>query len=93
MNDLTDDQIVAALAVEATAAGAAAILSHWNERRVTAVEVLQRVSASPRLQRIAAFCADAQGRAPVVDAEDRIRSMGGMRRWRDRRSKVAPTKC
>ena len=32
-NTITDDQIVAALAVEATAAGAAAILSHWNERR------------------------------------------------------------
>jgi hypothetical protein len=30
--DLTEEQIVAALAVQATAAGAAALLSSWNDR-------------------------------------------------------------
>jgi hypothetical protein len=91
MNDttckLTDEQIVAALAVEATEAGPAALLSFWNERSVTTKDVLGRVMASPRLQRVAAFCAQAQGRAPVGGAEDRIRAMAGLRRPRERRAR------
>ena len=39
-SELSDEQIIAALAVEATAAGAAAQLSRWQERSVTADDVL-----------------------------------------------------
>jgi hypothetical protein len=34
--DLTDEQVLAALAVVATPSGAAALLSTWNERVITA---------------------------------------------------------
>jgi hypothetical protein len=85
--DLTDEQIVAALAVEATAAGAAALLTTWNQRVVTSEDVLRRVSASPRLQLVAAFCAQAQGRSSGGLAEERIMAMAGPHRWRDRRAR------
>jgi len=82
---ITEEQIVAALVVEATAAGAAALLSGWQERSITADDVLRRVTASPRLQRGAALCAEAQGRSTRWLTEDRIRAMAAPRRWRDRR--------
>jgi hypothetical protein len=84
---LTDQQIASALSVQATAAGAAELLSRWLERTVSAAEVIQAITASPRLGRVAAFCAESQGRAPVVNAEERIRAMAGPRRWRDRRAR------
>jgi hypothetical protein len=88
-SDLTDEQIVAALAVEATASGTAALLSRWQERSITADDVLRRVTASPRLQRVAAFCAEAQGRAPMVNAVELIRARGRpVLRWgRERRAR------
>jgi hypothetical protein len=85
--DLTEEQIVAALAVEATAAGAAALLTTWNERVVTSEDVLRRIGASPRLQLVAAFCAQAQGRSSSGLADERIRAMAGPRRWRDQRAR------
>jgi hypothetical protein len=86
-SDVTDEQIAAALAVQATAAGAAALLSSWTERTVTAADVIQRINASQRLQRIAAFCAKAQGRNAMSSTEERVRAMTGPRRWRDRRAR------
>jgi hypothetical protein len=83
--NLTEQDVLTAIAVVAGAAGAAALLSRWHERTVTAAEVVYHITASPRLQRVAAFCAEAQGRAPVVDAGDLIRARAGSRRWRDRR--------
>jgi hypothetical protein len=85
--DLTDEHVIAALAVRATASGAAAYLSSWNERVVTAEDVLRRINVSPRLQRVAAFCALAQGRTAGTLAEERIRALAGPRRWRDRRAR------
>ena len=43
-SELSDEQIIAALAVEATASGAAALLSNWHERTVTAEDVLRHVT-------------------------------------------------
>jgi hypothetical protein len=85
--DITDEQIVAALAVDATAAGAAALLSGWHKRTVTADEVVRRVIASERLRRVATFCAEAQGRSSRWLAEERFRAMAGPRRWRERRAR------
>jgi hypothetical protein len=84
-SELTEEQIVAALAVNATAAGAAALLSSWTERTITAEDVLRHVMASPRLQRIAAFCGQAQGRTVGTLAEERLRALAKPRLWRDRR--------
>jgi hypothetical protein len=84
---LTEQQIASALSVQATAAGAAELLTRWLEHTVTPAEVTQAILASPRLGRIAAFCAEAQGRAPVVNAEERVRAMTGPLRWRDRRAR------
>jgi hypothetical protein len=84
---LTEQQAAAALSVQATAAGAAELLSQWLEHTVTPAEVIQAIMASPRLGRVAAFCAEAQGRAPVVDAVERIRALAGPRRWRDWRAR------
>ena len=88
-SELSDEQIIAALAVEATASGAAALLSNWHERTVTAEDVLRHVTASPRLQRIAAFCAEAQDRDPVLDAEELIRARARpvLRLGRERRAR------
>jgi hypothetical protein len=83
--DLTEEQLVAALAVEATAVGAATLLSTWNDRVVTAEAVLRHVMGSPRLQRVASFCAQAQGRTTGTLAEERIRALARPRVWRDRR--------
>jgi hypothetical protein len=85
--DLTDAQILAALAVAPTAAGAAAVLSNWTERKVTAGDMLSRIAASPRLQRTAAYYGDAQTRGGTSSPEDRIRALAGPRRWRERRSR------
>jgi hypothetical protein len=85
--DLADEQIVAALAVEASASGAAILLSEWNERVVTAEDVLRRIAASERLQIVASFCARAQGRSAGGFAEERIKAMAGPPRWRDRRAR------
>jgi hypothetical protein len=60
---LIEQQIASALSVQATAAGAAELLTRWLERTVTSAEVTQAILASPRLQRIAAFCAEARGLA------------------------------
>ena len=64
-------------------------LSNWHERTVTAEDVLRHVTASPRLQRIAAFCAEAQDRDPVLDAEELIRARARpVLRWgRERRAR------
>jgi hypothetical protein len=86
-SDLTDEQIVAAIAVEATVVGAAAVLSGWTERAVTADDVLRRVLASARLQRVVAFSAEAQGRSSRWLTEERIRAMTGRRRWREQRAR------
>jgi hypothetical protein len=83
---LTEEQIVAALAVEATVAGAAAVLTGWHERTVTADDVLKRIMASERLQRVVACCAEAQGRSSRWLTEERLR-MAGRLQWRDRRSR------
>jgi hypothetical protein len=88
-SDLTDDQIATALAVEATATGAAAVLSAWHDCTITAMDVLQRVEASPRLQRVAAFCAEAQGSSSRRLTEERIRAMAGPGRWWERRARRA----
>jgi hypothetical protein len=85
--DISEEQIVAALAVEATVAGAAAVLTGWTERTVTADDVLERVMASERLQRVVAFCAEAQGRSSRWLTEERIRAMAAARQRRDRRSR------
>jgi hypothetical protein len=86
--ELSEDQVATALAVDATAAGTAALLSGWNERSVSAQHVLQRVAASPRLQRVAAFCAQAQGRTTGTLAEERIRALtSGLRRVREQRAR------
>jgi hypothetical protein len=49
--DLTEAQVLAALAIVATPVGAAALLTEWRERLVTAEEVAQVIAGSPRLQR------------------------------------------
>ena len=84
---LSEDQVLAALAIVATPVGAAALLSEWNECVVTADEVSQVIAASPRLQRIAAACAQVQGGSSSGLTEERIRSMAGPLRWRDRRAR------
>jgi hypothetical protein len=86
-SDIAEEQIVAALAVASTAAGAAAVLTGWHERTITANEVMVRVMASERLQRLAMFCAEAQGRSSRWLIEERIRAMAWPRRWRERRSR------
>jgi hypothetical protein len=83
---LAEQQVASALSVQATAAGAAELLTRWLEYTVTPAEVTQAILASPRLQRIAAFCAEAQGRVPVVNAEERIRAAGPLP-WRNRRAR------
>jgi hypothetical protein len=85
--ELTDDLVVAALAVNASAPGAAALLSSWTERLVTADDVNRRIAASPRLQLVTEFCAQAQGRGVGSLTEDRIRAMAGPRRWQERRAR------
>jgi hypothetical protein len=85
--DLTDEQIVAALTVEATPPGAAALLSSWTDRTVTADEVARRVIASERLQRVVTFCASPQGRSTRWLIKERIRPIAELRRWRDRRAR------
>jgi hypothetical protein len=84
MEPISDEQILAALVVEPTAAGAAAFLSRWHDRTVSTEWVMARVAASERLQRAAKFSAEAHGRGGVMDL-DRIRAMAGPLRWRDRR--------
>jgi hypothetical protein len=86
--DLTDEQVLAALAVVATTSGAAALLSAWHERTITPEDVLKRVAASERLQRIAAFCGKAQDRSAGGLTEERIRALAGPRRWRERRARM-----
>jgi len=86
---LIEQQIASALSVQATAAGAAELLTRLLERTVTSAEVTQAILASPRLQRIAAFCAEARGRAPMVDAERlfRARARAVLRWGRERRAR------
>jgi hypothetical protein len=86
MEPISDEQIIAALVVQPTAAGAAAFLSRWHDRTVSAEWVLARVAASERLQRAAKFSAEAHGRSGVMDL-DRIRAMARPRRWRERRAR------
>jgi hypothetical protein len=66
--DLTDEQILNALGVDATASGSAALLSGWNERRITAEDVLRRVAASPRLPGVARPSAPLCRRAALGEA-------------------------
>jgi hypothetical protein len=84
-SDLSEEQILAALAIVATPVGAAALLSEWRECVVTAEEVAQVIAGSVRLQRIAAACAKAQSGTSNVLTEERLRAMAGPQRWRDRR--------
>jgi hypothetical protein len=84
-SDLTESQVLAALAIVATPVGAAALLSEWLERTVTADEVSQCIAGSERLQRITAFCRKMQEPTRTTTFEDRIRAMAGTGRWRDRR--------
>ena len=85
--DLTEAQVLAALAIVATPVGAAALLSEWLERVVTADEVSQCIARSERLRRITAFCRSVQTPTSTTDIEARLRSMGGLRPWRDRRAR------
>ena len=84
---LTEEQVLHAVAVVATPEGAAALLREWLERRVAADEVAQVIAGSERLQRITAFCRSVQTPTSTTDIEARLRSMGGLRRWRDRRAR------
>ena len=87
--DLSEEQVLAALAVVATPIGAAALLTEWHERVVTAEEVAHVIAGSERLRRITAFCRQVQapGSNMVADVETQIRSMAGPLRWRDRRAR------
>jgi hypothetical protein len=82
---LTEGHVLAAVSIVATPTGAAALLSEWLERVVTADEVAQVIAGSERLQRITAFCRSMQEPTRTTTFEDRIRAMAGPRRWRDRR--------
>jgi len=85
--DLTEEQVLHAIAVVATPIGAAALLSEWLERTVTVDEVSQCIARSERLRRITAFCRSVQTPISTADTENRIRSMAGPLRWRDRRAR------
>jgi hypothetical protein len=83
---ISDEQVLAALAIVATPEGAAALLAEWLERVVTPAEVSQVIAGSEKLQRVTAFCRSMQEPTSATDDfEARVRSMGGIRRWRDRR--------
>ena len=85
--DLTEEQVLAAVSIVATPIGAAALLSEWLERTVTADEVSQCIARSERLRRITAFCRSVQTPTSTADTEERLRAMAGPRRWRDRRAR------
>jgi hypothetical protein len=78
--ELSEEQVLAALAIVATPVGAAALLSEWHERVVTAEDVSQAIAASPRLQRITSVCRSVQSPTSVKDVEARIRALVGPRR-------------
>ncbi|MGH8430110.1 MAG: hypothetical protein ACREUF_06875 [Solimonas sp.] len=86
-SQLSEDQVLNAIAVVATPVGAAALLSEWLERTVTAAEVSQCIARSERLRRVTAFCRSVQTPDGPTDAEARIRAMAGPLRWRDRRAR------
>lgn len=81
---LDEEQCLAALAIIATPIGAAALLSEWLERVVTADEVSQIIAGSERLQRTTRFCQSVQNPTSGDSGlEARIRARAGP--WRDRR--------
>jgi hypothetical protein len=64
MRELTEEQVLAALAIIAAPVGAAALLSEWLERPVTPAEVSEVIAGSERLRRISRFCQSVQAPAP-----------------------------
>jgi hypothetical protein len=87
-SQLSEEQVLAAIAVVATPVGAAQLLTEWLERPVSAAEVSQIIAGSERLRRITAFCRSVQTPDGPTDVEARIRAMAGPRRWRDRRARM-----
>jgi hypothetical protein len=78
--ELSEEQVLAALAIVATPVGAAALLTEWLERTVTAGQVSQVIAASPRLRRITAFCCTVQSPGgATADLEARVKAMAGPR--------------